>query len=248
MVRIMADKPEDKLPDSIRPHIPKLDDVFSDDDSLEIIRRTELPLQDGVTISDITNRLRDAAKARLVWSMSELQPHPRNYYDRLKIANDGLLLAIEALRTGEDWTGWSDWPNHPIRDQIDEPFAGCQDNYDSLNAALSAVTWLEQKTRQAMQKLKADGLSKQGRKSVESRNVFLSALARLFRESLGVSYKHQNDWRHPFYKFAMGADSALLRDIRCKQKEYAPYAVHSSVKDLSFDDMHAILRKDKSVN
>ena len=243
----MVDKAEDRLPTSVQSHIPRLDGVFSDVDSMHMIRRTKLSLQGGVSVSDITNRLRDSAKERLRLAMLALQPHPRNYYDRFKIANVGLLAAKEALSTGENWTGWSDWPHHPIRDHIGEPFAGCQDNYNSLNAAISAVTWLEQATRQAMDKLKADGLTKQGRKSLESRNLFLSALARLFRESLGVSYQYKNGWKHPFWKFATDADSTLLRDIRCTYKEYVQCAEHSSIKDLDFDDMREILRKDDSV-
>lgn len=240
----MGDKTEDRLTTSVRSHIPRLDGVFSDVDSMHMIRRTELSLQGGVSVSDITNRLRDSAQERLRLAMLELQPHPKNYYDRFKIANDGLSAAKEALSTDENWTGWSDWPHHPIRDHIGEPFAGCQDNYNSLNAAISAVIWLEQATRQAMDKLKAGGLSRQGRKSVESRNMFLSALARLFQEVFGISYKHHGG-SHPFYKFAIGADSTLLRDIRCHHKEYIQYAVHSSVKDLDFDQMHVILGKDK---
>ena len=242
----MPDKPKDTLPESVQAHIPRLESVFEVDDVSDLIRQTGLHLQGRLSVKSVADGLTDIAKARLVQAMIDLAPHPRSYYDRLEMANLGLQQATSALTPGEDWTGWANWPADHLRSN--EPFDGCQDNHEPVSAALSALRWLKKAIQDAMLELESSGLRKQGLRSLQSRNVFLSGAARLYRKSFGVSYTHQvDDWRHPYYKFVCNADKLLISKLSDQKHECLLYAEYSSVKNMGFDKMHAILRKDESV-
>lgn len=242
----MPDKPKDTLPESVQAHIPQLEGVFEVDDVSDLTQQTGLQLQGGVSIENVADGLADVAKARLVQAMIDLVPHPRNYYDRLEMAERGLRQATSALTPGGNWTGWTNWPGSQLRSN--EPFEGCQDNHEPVSAALSALQWLEQATLSAMTELEKSGLRRQGTKSLQSRNIFLSGVARLYQKSFGVPYTHQvDDWRHPYYKFVCNADKLLISKLSDQKHECLLYAEYSSVKNMGFDEMHAILRKDESV-
>lgn len=243
----MATKPKDDLPDSQRPHIPDIGSLFSAADADMLIRKTELSLVDGLTSEIVALNLTNVTKARLLQAMVDFVPHPKNYFDRLTTARSGLQQALVALHPGEDWTGWTDWPQSHIKQQ--DSFEGCLEAASPLASALSALRWLDSALEQPLGDLENEGLRRQGRRSIQSRDDFLFGLSRVYQDSFGVKYTHKIGWRTPYYKFALNADRHVVNSLKLSAPQYLPYAQysklinHSEGYDLTFDDMHEILRK-----
>ena len=237
----MTTKPKDELPNSQRKHIPEIGQLFSAADADMLIRKTELSLVVGVTSGNVASSLTDVTKARLMQAMIDLVPHPRNYFDRLATARSGVRQALVALSPGDDWTGWTEWPQSHIKQQ--DSFEGCLEMASPLASALSALRWLDSALEQPLDDLKNEGLRRQGIRSIQSRNDFLFGLSRVYQDSFGVSYTHKVERHHPFYRFVLNADKHVIDTLKRSAPQYLPYAQHSLCKSLSFDDMREILRK-----